>query len=44
MRLLAANGADPDLTSRNGSTPLMVAAGMGWMENETLATEQTIRQ
>jgi len=40
MRLLAANGADPDLTSRNGSTPLMVAAGMGWMENETLATEK----
>jgi ankyrin repeat protein len=39
MRLLVANGADPDLTSSNGSTPLMVAAGMGWLENETLATE-----
>ncbi len=39
MRLLVANGADPNLPSSNGSTPLMVAAGMGWMENETLATE-----
>jgi uncharacterized protein len=40
MRLLAANGADPSLASKNGSTPLMVAAGMGWMENETLAMEK----
>jgi ankyrin repeat protein len=39
MRLLVANGADPDITSGNGSTPLMVAAGMGWLENETLANE-----
>lgn len=40
MRLLAANGADTKLPSKSGTTPLMVAAGMGWMENETLANEQ----
>jgi ankyrin repeat protein len=39
MRLLAASGADTKLPSKSGSTPLMVAAGMGWMENETLANE-----
>jgi len=39
MRLLAANGANTKLASRSGTTPLMVAAGMGWMENETLAGE-----
>lgn len=39
MRLLVAGGADPKITSRNGSSALMVAAGMGWMDNETLPTE-----
>jgi ankyrin repeat protein len=40
MRALVAGGADPNLRSENQSTPLMVAAGLGWMDNETLATEQ----
>jgi len=40
MRALVAGGADPNLRSKNESTPLMVAAGLGWMDNETLATEQ----
>lgn len=40
LRLLAANGADTKLPSKSGTTPLMVSAGMGWMENETLANEQ----
>ena len=39
MRLLAANGANTRLASKSGTTPLMVAAGMGWMENEVLAAE-----
>jgi ankyrin repeat protein len=34
MRLLVAGGADPHIASRNGTTSLMVAAGMAWMENE----------
>jgi ankyrin repeat protein len=39
MRLLAAHGADTKKASRSGTTPLMAAAGVGWMENETLAGE-----
>ena len=39
MRMLVANGADPTIASKNQTTPLMVAAGMGWMENEVLTTE-----
>ena len=39
MRFLAANGADPFITSKNGITPLMMAAGMGWRENEVRFTE-----
>jgi len=31
MRILAANGADPLLPSDDGTTPLMAAAGMGWV-------------
>ncbi|MBZ5602567.1 MAG: ankyrin repeat domain-containing protein [Acidobacteriia bacterium] len=30
MRLLLAHGADPDLATTGGDTPLMVACGMGW--------------
>ena len=33
MRLLLAAGADPDLSSFDGTTPLMVAAGIGWRGN-----------
>ena len=38
MRFLAANGADPLLTSKSGITPMMMAAGMGWAENEVRLT------
>ena len=33
MRLLLAAGADPDLATFDGTTPLMVAAGIGWRGN-----------
>jgi uncharacterized protein len=35
MRLLMAKGADPNLKSHAGVTPLMAAAGMGWVLNQT---------
>ena len=35
MRLLAAGGADPNITNRFGITPLMVAAGLDTWEGET---------
>ncbi len=35
MRVLAAGGADPNLTNRFGITPLMVAAGLDTWEGET---------
>jgi len=33
MRILVAGHADPNLTSDGGVTPLMVAAGLGWIGN-----------
>jgi ankyrin repeat protein len=33
MHLLIDAGADPKIASNNGSTPLMVAAGLGWAAN-----------
>jgi ankyrin repeat protein len=39
MRLLVAGGADPLLTTRDGTTALMVAAGLGRYEAENLVTE-----
>jgi ankyrin repeat protein len=33
MRLLKDAGADPSIPSKMGSTPLMVAAGLGWSAN-----------
>ena len=33
MRLLQAAGADPELSTVDGTTPLMVAAGIGWRGN-----------
>ncbi len=35
MRLLLAHGADPKITTTNGDTALMVAAGIGWVEGVT---------
>lgn len=35
MRLLVEAGAYPDVASAGGDTPLMVAAGIGWMANHT---------
>ena len=35
MRLLIEKGADPNLKSRAGVTPLMAAAGLGWVLNQT---------
>jgi ankyrin repeat protein len=35
MRLLLAHGADPHLATDNGTTPLMVAAGVNWAVAET---------
>jgi ankyrin repeat protein len=33
MEVLKAGGADPNLASKIGTTPLMVAAGLGWSAN-----------
>jgi ankyrin repeat protein len=33
MRLLLAAGADPDISTFGGTTPLMVASGIGWRGN-----------
>jgi ankyrin repeat protein len=39
MRALVANGADPTLTTAEGSTPLMAAAGVGiWRVGESVGT------
>lgn len=35
MRLLMGRGADPNIATLSGATPLMVAAGIGWMANHT---------
>jgi ankyrin repeat protein len=35
MRLLLAKGADPNLPTREGTTPLMAAAGVGWVLTQT---------
>lgn len=34
MRLLAEKGADPRAVSQDGTTPLMVAAGVGWVDGQ----------
>ena len=33
MRLLAEHGADPKINAQSGTTPLMMAAGLGWAGN-----------
>jgi ankyrin repeat protein len=40
MKLLLAHGADPRIPTRNGDTPLMVAAGIGWVEGVTSETSE----
>jgi ankyrin repeat protein len=35
MKLLVAAGADPKIANAQGATPLMVAAGIGWMANHS---------
>jgi uncharacterized protein len=35
MRLLLEHGADPKLNTDDGTTPLMVASGIGWVEGVT---------
>ena len=35
MKLLLEHGADPKLNTDDGTTPLMVAAGIGWVEGVT---------
>ncbi len=35
LRLLLEHGADPALATTNGTTPLMVASGIGWVEGVT---------
>jgi ankyrin repeat protein len=39
MRLLLAKGADPKLTTRDGNTALMLAAGVGYRDKNTRGTE-----
>lgn len=35
MRLLLENGADPNIATEAGTTPLMAAAGVNWVVNQT---------
>ncbi|MCW2335967.1 ankyrin [Sphingobium sp. B2D3A] len=35
MKLLASKGADPNITTNNGTTPLMAAAGINWVFFQT---------
>jgi ankyrin repeat protein len=37
--ILIAAGADPNIPSRDGISPLMVAAGQGWVDGKSLGTE-----
>jgi ankyrin repeat protein len=39
MRLLLARGADPKLTTKDGNTALMLAAGIGYRDKNTHGTE-----
>jgi ankyrin repeat protein len=39
MRLLLANGADPAIAAKDNTTPLIMAAGLGRVEQETRVTE-----
>ncbi len=39
MRILLEHGADPKLTPKDGTTPLMAASGIGWRDGKTKGTE-----
>jgi uncharacterized protein len=39
MRLFLSRGADPSIAARNGTTALMVAAGLAWTPGQDSATE-----
>ena len=39
MRLVVANGADPNLSSKDGTTPLSAAAGSFYLETENVVPE-----
>jgi ankyrin repeat protein len=41
MRLLLAKGADPGITTFNGTTALMAAAGVNWVVGQTYIESQT---
>jgi ankyrin len=40
MRMLVEHGADPNLTTRNGTNALMLAAGLEWRDIASLGTEE----
>jgi uncharacterized protein len=40
VQLLLSAGADPFVRARDGSTALMMAAGMGWRDDRSLGTEE----
>jgi ankyrin repeat protein len=40
VSLLLAAGADPRIPSRDGTTPLMVAAGQAWRDDRSIGTEK----
>lgn len=42
MKLLLANGADPSIPGADGSTPLIVAAGLGRVDKETRVPESSV--
>ncbi len=42
MRLLLEHGADPALAAKDGETPLIVAAGLARVPNETRVTEERV--
>lgn len=40
MRVLLAHGADPNIKTRNNTTPLMAAAGLNWVDISSLGSEE----
>ena len=42
MRLLLEKGADPKLTTKDGTTALAAAAGVGWRDGKTRGTEAEV--